>query len=235
MLNYSYVGSELDLFALAFHWKNYYRQFVQKYVGREVLEVGAGIGATTASLCGVDCVRWLCLEPDPHLASRIAFLVESHQLPRCCEVQAGTLVDLPAYERFDTILYIDVLEHIEREQEEVSTAAKYLKRNGYLVVLSPANPALYSSFDAAIGHYRRYTKEALAAVIPGNFRCCDLFHLDSMGALASFYNRVFLKSRMPSRRQIVFWDRLLVPLSRIFDPLIHYKVGRSIFGVWQKV
>src|SRR5262249_55712173 len=66
---YTYVGSELDLFATATTWKAYVRRRLEPYLGREVLEVGAGQGGTTRFLIRPDVVLWVCLEPDPSLAA----------------------------------------------------------------------------------------------------------------------------------------------------------------------
>jgi SAM-dependent methyltransferase len=231
----SYVGSELDIFALASNWKHYYRRLIEKYIGAEVLEVGAGIGATTRSLCQGGHLRWICLEPDPELAGHITSLLNSNQLPGCCEVIVGTVKSLAENEKFDTVLYVDVLEHIEGDREEANSAATRLKEGGYLIILSPAHPVLYTPFDRMIGHFRRYTKESLSAAIPPNLKCCELFYLDSVGAIASVCNRYFLKSRMPSRKQILIWDRVMIPLSCVVDPLFRYGLGKSLIGVWQKI
>jgi len=59
-----YVGQELDLFALADNWKSYVKAQIAIYLTGDVLEVGAGIGATTAALHDGTARRWVCLEPD---------------------------------------------------------------------------------------------------------------------------------------------------------------------------
>ncbi len=69
---------------------------------------------------------------------------------------------------------------------------------------------------------------------PHGTRLVTLFALDSVGLLASVAKRVLLHQKMPTARQISFWDRLLVPLSRIGDPLICYSYGKSLIAVWQK-
>lgn len=234
MKSHSHIDSQLDVFALASNWKSYFQHLLGKYIGGEVLEVGAGIGATTKTLCRGEHARWVCLEPDPGQAGQIEALTRAGQLPKCCEVRAGTVADLAADEEFDTVLYIDVLEHIEDDRGEAALASGLLRRGGHLIVLSPAHPWLYTTFDAAVGHYRRYTKESLAAVIPGDLKRLKLCYVDSVGAIASASNRFILHSGKPSTRQILFWDRVLIPLSRVFDPLLDYRIGKSVIGVWRK-
>jgi len=234
MNDFSYIGSELDVFAFASNWKAYYRSLIVEYIGREVLEVGAGIGATTQTLCDGSQERWICIEPDPALLKQINGKIESGELPKCCTARLGTVANILESGAFDSILYIDVLEHIEADREELENAAKLLKKDGFLVILSPAHQGLYTPFDAKIGHFRRYTKRTLSAVIPEDLQLSKLVYVDSFGALASGANRYILKSDAPTKKQILFWDTKIIPFSRFFDSKLGYRLGKSVIGVWKK-
>jgi SAM-dependent methyltransferase len=231
---YTYVGTELDLFAAAERWKAYVRRQVRPYLGRQVLEVGAGHGGTTRVLCDDGPARWVCLEPDSSLADRLIAATSAGELPDCCEPRIGTLADLGEHERFDTILYMDVLEHIADDHAEMVRAADRLRAGGHLVVLAPAHQSLYTPFDQAIGHYRRYTRSTLRDVGPDGVELTRLAYLDSVGLLASLGNRLVLKSSMPNPAQIAVWDRLMVPLSCVLDPCLGYRLGKSVLAVWKK-
>jgi SAM-dependent methyltransferase len=233
-MSFVYVGTELDLFAAAEQWKAYVRCQVRPYLGRKVLEVGAGHGGTTRVLCGEGHERWVCLEPDSSLADRLIASISGGELPDCCEAQIGTLADLDNEDRFDTILYMDVLEHIADDHAELARAADQLRPGGHLVVLAPAHQWLFTPFDEAIGHFRRYTRCTLRAAAPDGLTLARLVYLDSIGMLASLGNRLVLKSSMPSPGQIKIWDRLMVPLSRVADPLLGYSLGKSVLAVWKK-
>jgi SAM-dependent methyltransferase len=230
MTEYIYAGSELALFEKARNWKAYFRGVMAPYIHGDVLEAGAGIGANTIAFSGLSFRRWTCLEPDRQLLDQL-----SAALPggRNYEVTTGTLEDLPAARKFDAILYIDVLEHIEDDRAEMKRAASHLNAGGALIVLAPAHPWLYTPFDQAIGHFRRYTRASLAAVSPPGANLERVFYLDSAGMLASLGNRLLLKSRMPTEAQIRTWDSLLVPISRLLDPLLFRRVGKSVVGVWR--
>jgi SAM-dependent methyltransferase len=234
MQDYSYVGSELELFSQAYNWKNYYGSLIQKYLQGKVLEVGAGIGATTEFLCQGHQEQWLCLEPDPILAEKIELKISVGRVTPCCKLRVGTSADLSPNDVFDTIIYMDVLEHIKDDRSEVKTVTQHLRIGGYLVVLAPAHQWLFTPFDRAIGHYRRYNKKSLASIIPANLECLKLIYLDSIGLIASLGNRFVLKSKTPTRQQIQFWDRVMIPLSKCIDPLWQYSLGKSVLGIWQK-
>lgn len=234
MANYTYVGSELELFNRASNWKAYHGRLIRPHLGEDVLEVGAGIGATTGSLCNGGQRRWVCLEPDPELARTLEQRIKEGSVPQHCEVKVGTLAKLGREELFDSIIYIDVLEHIEDDKTEARLATDHLRAGGTLVVLAPAHQWLFTPFDEALGHYRRYDLNGMLGTMPENLECIRVGYLDCVGLLASLGNRLFLKSEMPSRRQIALWDGVMVPLSRLLDPVLHYSVGKSVLGVWQK-
>ena len=226
-----YVGTELELFATATNWKAYYSRSIAPWVRGDVLEVGAGIGTNTRELFTPAVKSWLCLEPDASLAAQARERVSSL---RDCEVVVGTTETTPLG-TYDSVLYIDVLEHIEHDRDELERAAKLLRDDGFLVVLCPAHQELYSELDRAVGHFRRYDAETLTACGPASLALEKAFYLDSVGMLASLANRAVLKSGQPSAGQIKVWDRVMIPLSRLLDPCIGYKLGKSVVAVWRRV
>jgi len=234
MSDLTYVGSELDLFAEVHNWKGYWSGSVRPFISGDVLEVGAGIGANTPLLDRGGDGRWVCLEPDSQLLARMAGALSSVPRRRAYEFVCGTLPSLAAGETFDTIIYIDVLEHIENDREEMTAAAARLRPGGRLIVLSPAHQWLFTPFDAAIGHFRRYNRAMLRAVSPVGLRAERIFYLDSMGLFLSLANRLLLRQSMPTKAQLQVWDRGVIPLSRVLDPCLFHAAGKTIIGLWQR-
>lgn len=226
-----YVGSELEFFAEARNWKAYFRKVLAPHIHGKVLEVGAGIGGTTRVLRGLTTGPWTCLEPDPNLVEQLSATITDESLR--AEAKVGTLKSLPSVPTFDTILYIDVLEHIDNDADELIEAAKRLNPRGTIVVLSPAHAWLFTPFDQAIGHFRRYNRSGLRSLCPPNCVNRDLFYLDSVGMLASSANRWLLKSAMPSKAQIAVWDRMMIPLSVYVDKLVGWRLGKSIVATFE--
>lgn len=234
MSNYSYVGSELEIFARATNWKRYFGSLMAPFLGERVLEVGAGMGTTTRILCNGHSREWICLEPDAQLVAAVSQEIRDGRLPACCSARQGTLRAFEPHELFDSILYVDVLEHILEDREELALAAAHLAPGGALIVLSPAHQWLRTPFDDAIGHHRRYSKASLAAIGPSGTKLARLLYLDAAGTLLSLSNRLLLRQSMPTFSQIEWWDKWIVPISRSADPVLQYSFGKSVLAVWVK-
>jgi len=232
--NSTYPGEELLLFEKARNWKKYFSSFIKPYVKTHILEVGAGLGSNTALLNEGFARKWILLEPDVAMSTLLKKKRDDGELPPNCDIICGTITQFDEKEQFDTIIYIDVLEHIEEDKKEAEGAVQLLKSGGHLIILSPAFPSLYSRFDKAIGHYRRYNKKQLKAAIPTSLRQVCLLYLDSAGFFMSMLNRFLLKQKYPTQKQVNFWDHYGIPVSRIVDRIVIYSFGKTILGIWKK-
>jgi len=228
----TYAGSELKLFAKAHTWKRYWGDIVRPYLGDEVLEVGAGIGESARLLAG-GCRSWLCVEPDSAMTAFIAWRIKVGELAAWCQVQTGT-IDAVGDRCFTSVIYIDVLEHIVDDAGELRKAAAHLHSGGRVIVLAPAHQWLFTPFDASVGHVRRYTLRTLHAVTPPDLAVERALYVDSVGVLASLTNLLLLKASMPTARQIAFWDKVMVPVSRVLDPIVRHRIGKTAIMIWRK-
>lgn len=233
-VEFAYQGSELELFEHATVWKGYWSAEIRPYIGAKVLEVGAGIGTNTQMLVQDSGGEWLCLEPDADQCRAIEERIANGGIPKHVGVKCGTLADAEGLGKFDTILYIDVLEHIEHDSAELALAADVLEAGGNIIVLSPAHNSLFSEFDRHVGHWRRYDKAMLREILPSELTIKKQFYLDSVGMLASYANKALLKSSLPTPAQINLWDKVMVRVSKLIDPLLLQSFGKTIIGVYGK-
>jgi len=233
MSDFKYVGSELDLFADVWNWKSYWSGQIRPFLTGDILEVGAGIGSNTLLLDTGGSGRWVCLEPDPELMGQLVKNFAGKDVKRAYETVCGTL-DQVAGQKFDTIVYIDVLEHIEKDREELSRAVGHMRPGGHLIVLSPAHQRLFSPFDSAIGHFRRYNKAMLRQISPMGVDLAEMKYLDCVGMSLSAANMLLLRQSMPTKAQLRFWDHWIVPISRVLDKPLGYAVGKTIIAVWRR-
>jgi len=232
--DHAYFGGELDLFSVAINWKRYVKSAIESYLVGDILEVGAGIGSTTAAMHDGTAHLWVCLEPDFQNTKRLMKLVRDRWGHNQTLVIAGSLHALAEHSSFDCVLYMDVLEHIHDDRDQIQAAARLVRENGHIVILSPAHQWLFSAFDERIGHFRRYNKERLRALMPPGWIQVKIAYLDSIGALLSLGNLVGLRQSMPSAWQIQIWDRLCIPASRIIDSILRGTCGKSVLAIWRK-
>ena len=235
MSDFQYTGNELDLFASAHNWKEHWFKHIKKHLRGSLLEVGAGIGSNTPLFAKCAQVSTItCLEPDSTLATRLEQTLRDEKIAKKWKVIIGATDTLKPETLYDSIVYIDVLEHIQKDKEEIQKAVDLLTPDGKLIVLSPAHNYLYTPFDQAIGHFRRYNRQSISALTPPNASLLTVNYLDSCGLLASGVNKIFLKSSKPQLSQILFWDKYLVLSSRFLDPILRYTIGKTIVAIWRK-
>lgn len=230
--SFKYQGNELLLFQHAINWKKYFSKQIKPFIKGNVLEVGAGIGSTTLLLNDGTVDHWLMLEPDEEMCADLKTRMDKKKIPDNCRLQTGTIDQVSS--TFDTIIYIDVLEHIRDDTEEMNKVASLLNTGGYIIVLSPAFQFLYSPFDKAIGHNRRYNKKMFQKITPLSLHLVSNRYYDSAGFFASLMNKLILSKKYPTQKQVHFWDKRLIPVSKITDRLFFHGFGKSIIGIWKK-
>jgi SAM-dependent methyltransferase len=178
--------------------------------------------------------KWVAVEPDKSMCLVLKAANANREFGAGFKVINGTSASLCAENTFDTILYVDVLEHIEDDLNELEHIQNYLVEGGHIIIVAPAHNFLYTAFDKKIGHYRRYNKKMLRSLVPNNMVIKQMRYLDSIGLLASLANRLFLKTDTPTRKQIQLWDKFMVRASRLVDIIIRYNAGKSILCVLEK-
>lgn len=234
MKEYKYTGNELDIFEQATNWKSYWSGLIQPHMGKCILEVGAGIGATSTLFCNSIYERWVSLEPDKVLCKKIWDKMQLGNISNVTDIKNCEITHLSKNELFDTILYIDVLEHIDNDINELQVASNHLHNGGKIIIISPAHNFLYSPFDKKIGHYRRYNKFLIKQITPPELEIIEFKYLDSVGLLASLFNKIILRSSEPKLSQIKFWDDYIIPISKVIDPMTFNFIGKSVMSIMVK-
>ncbi len=234
---FNYSGMELDLFEKAINWKKYYLKLSYKFFKKksDFLEVGAGIGGLSKIFMpSVNYSSWTIIEPDQSNFKKLEANIDIMHNHRINALNIKIDDFMEDQKKFDLILLADVLEHLENDKFILGDLFNKLKPNGKIIIFVPARQFLFSEFDKQIGHYRRYSFKSIKKILPIKSKLIDIKYIDSIGFFASLFNKLFLKSNNPSTRQVLFWDRILIPLSRIFDKLLFYKFGKNIFLIISK-
>lgn len=203
----------------------------REHAGARVLEIGAGIGTITSHLApGREKV--VALEVDPFYVRRLQnrFRGQPNVEPYQSDVALADWEALAAQD-FDTIVLSNVLEHIPDDAGAVRRFAQILPPGGRLLILVPALPALFGSLDEAVGHHRRYDRQALKAVLEGNgFAVESLEWMNLAGIPGWFVNGRILKRRVLPPLQLRLYDALAPYLARA-EATVTMPVGMSLLCV----
>ena len=223
-----YPGKELEAMSSADHYRRWIVEAFDPYLGRSVAEVGAGIGSISRLLLAQPIDRLTSFEPSnnmyPHLAAAVAGDARATSIH-------GLFGPEQAGRGYDAVVYINVLEHVEREREELDRAREALRPGGHLLVFVPALAWLFSAFDREVGHFRRYSRPGLERVVEhGGFEIVRSRYFDLAGVLP-WYVYFTLMGRGMGRGSVSLYDRLVVPPMRVLEGIVRPPVGKNILLV----
>ena len=199
---------------------NYYEWILsrfERYLGKSIAEVGAGIGSFSKLLLRTSPQQLFAFEPSTNLFPQLIEGVGRDQRV----VPINDYFE-PSYVPggVDSVVYINVLEHVEHDLAELKTAHEALRSGGHLIVFSPALSWLYSEFDKQVDHYRRYTKRGIADLAKeAGYRVVVAEYFDIAGIVPWYLSFVLLKGR-PSVRNVALYDKLIVPPMRLAEGLL---------------
>ena len=230
---FTYSGEELDALAQA---RNYYGWIVRRfapYLGRRIVEAGAGIGTFAEHLRAAAPDALLTLvEPAennwPHLEGR--FACRAH-----VQTRRGYLCDAGAPASTDTVVAVNVMEHVRDDAGFLADAHRLLSPAGHALLFVPALPFLYGSLDEAFEHFRRYTRPGLTRLLRGaGFTPLRVAYTNLPGVLAWYLSGRVLRRRTVSARDARLYDRWMIPwisrLERVWTP----PLGQSLIAIARK-
>ena len=222
-----YRGDELVATAHARSYNRWIMQFLRPHLGRVIVEVGAGTGSYTQELLTTNPERLIAIEPSSFLFPELSRTLANH--PNT-ELHHGTLSQFTAQlgAQADSVVYVNVLEHIDDDAAEIRNAAQVLKPGGKLCIFVPALPWLSSRFDREVGHYRRYTRDEIVDLMNANgLHVTEARYFDMLGIAIWLVAMRLLRMRMGVGR-VRFYDALLVPIARTLDRLAGPPLGKSL-------
>jgi len=214
--------------------RNYNRWIIDRfapYLGEHVAEVGAGIGTISELLLQRGVTRLVSFEPSQNMYPLLA-----EKLGQDARVEVVNDVFRPgeATGNFDSVIYINVLEHIEEDRTELANAYEALKPGGHVMVFVPALEWLYSEFDRRIGHFRRYTRGGLSErAQEAGFSVVTAQYFDLIGIIPWYVMFVLLR-RSDVGSGISAYDKLVVPPMRLLENMVTAPIGKSVMLIGRK-
>jgi len=232
-----YVGRDLEAMSFA---ENYHRWILDRfrpYLGRRLVEVGAGSGTFSELLLegvvdSLDLVEpseamYRLLEERARSFGRAA--VATHH------TTFGQVADRLRDSAPDSVIYVNVLEHVEDDVGELATVHQTLSPGGRVFLFVPAFRWLYGAFDEQVGHYRRYTEgELVEKCGRAGFRVVASRYFDLFGVLPWWVKYRLLKSDALEPGAVKLYDRWVVPVARRLEARRRPPLGKNVLVVAER-
>lgn len=210
-------------------------KLIRPYVGRSILDVGCSIGNITKfflkksiNVVGIDVV------PESINIIRKKFSKYKNFKAYHMNAEGNEILKLKN-NKFDTIVCINVLEHIKGDVKTLGDFHKILEDNGKLILFVPAIPSLYGSMDRVDHHFRRYTKKDLRKKLAySKFKVNKIMYINFLGIFGWYINGKILKNEKVDAKIMGFYNKI-VPLLFNIEKNIPLPIGLSIFCVCEKV
>lgn len=219
----------LDHLQAATHYNQWIFSHVQPHLKGRTLEVGCGNGNFT-TLIAQNCSELLAVDLDETYTQQTQARLSDYDHVKVLTADATTM---DCTQKFDTIIMLDVLEHIKDDVSVLRRLREYLTPTGRLIVKVPAIESLYNSLDKAVGHHRRYSAKTLSsAITQANFSTPTLQYFNLVGIFGWWLNGALGKVTPPGEQ--VGWFDKCVPLFQAVEGVVPSPTGLSLFAIAQK-
>lgn len=237
---FTYTGRELEAMSKASNYHRWILQIFAPYLGRHLVEVGAGLGSFSELIVSNHACETLSLvEPSGEMYQQLD--LRARRMPTMPRVQvyhasfpeAAPLIT--ACGSPDSIIYVNVLEHIEDDKTELEAVYRILSDHGRVFLFVPALAWLYGAFDERVGHLRRYGKDELEEKLRrAGFQIIVSAYFDLVGIAPWWIKYRLLKSATLEPAGVKFYDRFIVPAARRFESVIKPPIGKNVIIVAEK-
>lgn len=222
------VKDSLEFLSSVYNYNHWIARTIEPFCGARIMELGCGIG----SMVPYFLTRRAFLGADND-ARFVAYCQEQYKDHLNCNFFHGDLekreLALPEGAAFDTIMSLNVLEHLKDDVGALEYMTELLPEGGNLVLLLPAHASIHGRLDDVVGHLRRYTKEDLIAKSGRvGLRVVNGFYFNVVGYFGWGLNSRLLGRESIPVKSTLMYDRYVVPLQAWFEGLIHPPFGQSI-------
>ncbi|MCM8787489.1 MAG: glycosyltransferase [Candidatus Omnitrophica bacterium] len=201
------------------------------FLGKKILELGCGIGTFSRFLISKDTFVVLT-DINKRYTDYLKKVFIGNPF---VEIKNIDILEIDKFwqDNFDTVICLNVVEHIQDDIALFKKINKVLNKSGKIICLAPAHKILFSNFDKNLGHFRRYTKKELIEKLENcGFKIKKIEFINSLGAILWFINFKLLKAK-----KINFAARFfdfIVPLISFLEKRIKFCFGLSLFCVATK-
>ena len=209
---------------------------VEPVLGSRLLEVGCGVGGILSQLTPREFVMGIDIEEEEVEFARRRFAAKTGFDFALMDISALSHDDRAALKshRFDTVLCINVLEHIKDDAGAVGAMADVLVPGGVLAILVPAHPGLYGHYDAMDGHFRRYTMSGLREVLDRSGLVVErLYRFNLVGAAGWWVQYRLLRRKIHQQGHFKVLQAIL-PALKAVESRVQPPFGLSLVAAARK-
>ena len=232
-----YVGKDLEAMDLAVNYHRWIFELMRPFLGRRIVEVGAGTGGFSELLLRHEADELTLVEPSgmfESLSERFSGVAHERSI-RLLNGVFGRVADEIAPSRPDSIVYNNVLEHIEDDVRELALVREALEPSGRILIFVPSGRLLFSDFDRHIGHFRRYSRRELVEKVESvGFRIVEVRSVDLLGVLPWLVKYRLLRSTAMEPGMVCLYDVVVVPVLRRLEGVIRPPFGKNLFLAAEK-
>ena len=223
--------SDQQLMEAASRYFRWQYELAAAQIGRRVLEVGCGVGNVTNLLQDRDLIFGIDVEPDCVRRHAERFSKRSNVISQCLDVLDPRFTALAEHD-FDSIVCLNVLEHISDDRKALEQMHAVLSPAGRVILIVPAFESLYGPIDAKLGHFRRYSWNQLRQLASTlGFKITVGHYLNVVGFFGWWFNAHVLRKTEQSEKQIRFFDSWIVPTMSKIEGIVTPPFGQNIFAV----
>lgn len=233
-----YIGKDLEAMDFAENYHRWILELFAPYLGKHFVEVGAGTGSFSKLLLEKKPESLCLIEPSDLYGQLVANIpVNGHRtrIDTYNSIFAEVRNKVAETSRPDSIIYINVLEHIEDDQTELAMIYETLTQGGKCILFVPALQALYGNFDRKLGHFRRYRKAELESKCEAaGFKIIESTYFDLAGVVPWFVKYRLMGSEHLGGGAVELYDRLVVPIFKRIEALVNVPIGKNVLVIAQK-
>jgi SAM-dependent methyltransferase len=238
--NVVYAGRDLEAMSFAHNYHRWILEVFSPYLGARIVEVGAGRGSFSELILrrGPESVSLVEPSEDMHrlLVQKVKSLNTTVRIQTYNASFRSVAAQIQSQQQPDSMIYVNVLEHIEDDLGELQAAWQTLAIGGRLFLFVPALKSLYGSFDRQVGHYRRYERAELNDKCErAGFRVLKSSYFDLAGIVAWWLKYSILKSAKMEPGAVRLYDQIVVPPLRRIESMVSPPIGKNILVVAEKV
>ena len=235
-----YAGKDLEAMSFAVNYHRWILSIFEPFLGQRVVEVGAGTGSFSELLLERRLQSLSLVEPSTAMYQQLCRRIEetstSAVVKTYNDIFENVADRIRSDQRPDSIIYINVLEHIEDDIHELNVIKEMLDPGARLLIFVPALRWLHGSYDRQINHFRRYTRTELEKkCVAAGFRVIGSRYFDVFGVLPWWVKYRLLQSKNMEPGAVRFYDQRVVPIAKRLESRLTPPLGKNVLLIAERV